>query len=67
MLGSHIVQQCLSYSFPGVKNFIYSSAMESTISVTKARDPLPEVTIDAPFEGKVFGVNSFYITALAKV
>lgn len=50
-----------------VRNFIYSSAMDSTVSVTKARDPVPEVTVDGPLEGKVFGKNSFYITAIAKV
>ena len=53
--------------FTVVRNFIYSSAMHSTVSVTKARDPLPEVTVDGPLEGKVSGKNSFYITAIAKV
>jgi hypothetical protein len=41
--------------------------MDHTMTVTKARDPLPEVTVDGPREGKVFGMNAFYIAAKAKV
>ncbi len=41
--------------------------MSSTITVIKASDPLPEVTVDGPLDGKVFGMNSFYITAKAVV
>ena len=55
-----------TYTFKlAVKNFIYSTAMSSTITVTKASQPLPEVTVDGPLDGKVFGMNSFYITAIA--
>ena len=41
--------------------------MSNTITVTKASQPLPEVTVDGPLDGKVFGLNSFYITAKATV
>ena len=46
---------------------MHSVGKSSTIQVTKARDPLPEVTVDGPLEGKVFGMKSFYITAKATV
>ena len=55
-----------SYTFKlTVKNFIYPTSMSSTITVTKASQPLPEVTVEGPLDGKVFGMNSFYITAEA--
>ena len=50
-----------------VTNFLSSEAKETTISVTKSSQPLPEVTLDGPLQGKAFAADSFYITAIAKV
>ena len=52
---------------PAVSNFLSSAAVETTISVTKASDPLPEVTVEGPLQGKAMAANSFYITAIAQV
>ena len=41
--------------------------MATNISVTKATDPLPEVTLEGPLQGKAMAGNAFYVTATAKV
>jgi hypothetical protein len=50
-----------------VSNFLSAEDVETTIAVTKAADPLPEVTVEGPLQGIALAGNSFYITATGKV